>query len=171
MSHRPPESYTLSPRAQADTKRTKRVEKPFYRFFGPAIGIKLSYHTHVSSVEVWIQASLDHSAVRITGLAQDLSLFLREPLSSVVFWAGNWDESLGQGRRRAMQSVLDRKYVYPKTSPELSDHDAGMLDLHHAGLLLRNLTYDTIRGNPIIHYIRTQKALLFTILCTQNMVT
>ena len=90
-------------------KDLKRIDGQFYRFLRRAIGIKASYYSRISNVEVWEQASrprrptetLDRTQYKM--MREVYCSNMDNPIHNVVFCTGFKDRIFTQGRRRGMQ--------------------------------------------------------------------
>ena len=113
-------------------KDLKRLDGQFYRFLRRAIGIKASYYSRISNVEVWEQASRPRRPSET--LYRTQYKMMREvycsnmdnPIHNVVFCTGFKDRIYTQGRRRGMQFPYWVETTLKRYQPGLSDHTAAI---------------------------------------------
>ena len=104
----------------------------FYRFLRRAIGIKASYYSRVSNIDVWTQASRPHrpsetiKKTQFNMLREVFSQNMDSPAHNVVFCTGLKDSIFTQGRRRGMQFPYWIEVMIKRYYPDLSNHNTGI---------------------------------------------
>ena len=124
-------------------KQLKKIDGQFYRFLRRAIGIKASYYSRVSHLDVWGQAGRPNRPSETLKVRQYKMLHdvfesqEHEPLYNVVFCSGNKDRILAQGKRRGMQFPYWIEVMHKRFHPSLSDHTAGLYGPHFKYTLMK----------------------------------
>ena len=135
-------------------KQLKKIDGQFCRFLRRAIGIKASYYSRVSNMDVWTQAGRPNRPSETLKVAQYKMLHEvyaaqeHEPLYNVVFCSGNKDRILAQGRRRGMQFPYWIEVMLKRYHPSLSDHTAGLYGPHFKYTLMKRALRNPLELAP-----------------------
>ena len=127
-----------------------KVDAAYYRLLRRCIGIKASYYSRISNLEVWKQAgeptppSKTLNAKQKDFLGAVFAAKPTDPIHNIVFCSAFKDRIISQGRRRGRKCPYWLEVVTSRHYPNIWNHHNALFGVHFKYVTLSRL----LRGAP-----------------------
>ena len=127
-----------------------KVDAAYYRLLRRCIGIKASYYSRISNLEVWKQAgeptppSKTLNAKQKDFLGTVFAAKPTDPIHNIVFCSAFKDRIISQGRRRGRKCPYWLEVVTSRHYPNIWNHHNALFGVHFKYVTLSRL----LRGAP-----------------------